>query len=123
MSILRTIPLLFFPMLAFYCCTITGTSGPAIGWLSIDGSIILFGTLCLLIEVAKSTLIGVRVMVDHILSLLLLIGALLAMVLLPDFKSETFLILFSFACVDVMGGFIISQRVAQRDIGISAGII
>lgn len=123
MTLLRAIPLLIFPAIAYVLCAITPLTGLKVGWLSLDGCIILFGIFTLLVEVAKASMIGTSVMIDHIGSLILLMCSLVCMVMFPLFQSETFVILFSLMIVDVMGGFVISQRVAQRDIGVTGGLL
>ena len=123
MTILRIIPLLLFPMIIYCACMVTtGLDEHILGFVSVGGVIILMAILILLLEIAKATFTSL-VLIDHIASLLVMVGAMAALILLPIFQTETFLILFSLSVIDVAGGIIISQRVAQRDIGVAGGLI
>ncbi len=72
--------------------------------------LVLFG------EVMKSTRIGVRTVVDHGLSLILFLGMLVEFLLVPQAGSATFFLLLVISFVDVLGGFAVTLRTAQRDL-------
>ena len=74
------------------------------------GIVVLFG------EVMKSTRIGIRTVVDHALSLILFLGMLVEFLLVKQAASATFFLLLVISFIDVLGGFAVSLRSAQRDL-------
>ena len=74
------------------------------------GVVVLFG------EVMKSTRIGIRTVVDHALSLILFLGMLVEFLLVKQAASATFFLLLVISFFDVLGGFAVSLRSAQRDL-------
>ena len=74
-------------------------------------AIILLG-----IEVIKATRMGIRGLMDHVLSMLLFIVMLVEFLLVQRAGTSTFFILMVISLVDVLAGFIITARTAQRDI-------
>ncbi len=74
------------------------------------GIVVLFG------EVMKSTRIGIRTVVDHALSLILFLGMLVEFLLVKQAASATFFLLLVISFFDVLGGFAVSLRSAQRDL-------
>jgi hypothetical protein len=71
-------------------------------------------------EMLKATRIGLRSIVDHMLSLLLLIVMLAEFLMSTRAATSTFLLLTVMSFVDVIGGFSITIRAAQRDIAIDS---
>jgi hypothetical protein len=67
-------------------------------------------------EVMKSTRIGVRTVVDHGLSLILFLGMLVEFLVVPQAGTATFFLLLVISFVDVLGGFAVTLRTAQRDL-------
>jgi hypothetical protein len=88
--------------------------------LSAGAGIVLIGIGCLLLEALKSTHTGTRGLVDQTLSVLLLGGALIGFIVIPQFGTATFAMLLALQFADVMMGVIISVKVARRDIGLNA---
>ncbi len=80
--------------------------------------LIAFTILILFVEILKSTRLGTRTIIDHMLSMLIFIGMIVEFLLLPAAATSTFFLLIVIAFVDVLGGFTVSIRTAQRDIGI-----
>lgn len=80
--------------------------------------LIALSILLLFVEILKSTRIGTRGIVDHMLSMLLFIGMLVEFLLVERAATSTFFLLMITSFVDVLGGFTVSVRTAQRDIGI-----
>jgi hypothetical protein len=68
------------------------------------------------IEVIKSTQIGIRAIVDHVLSMLLFVAMLVEFLLVKAAGTSTFFLLMVIAIVDVLAGFIISIRSSQRQV-------
>ena len=87
---------------------------------SVTAEDMLLGLAVILLplEILKATKIGVRSIVDHILSLVLFIVMLLEFVLVRQAGTSTFFLLMMVSLVDVLGGFIVTLRTAQRDMTI-----
>src|SRR5476651_1571426 len=81
--------------------------------------ILAFAIVLLGIEVVKATRMGIRGLMDHILSMVLFIVMLVEFLLVQLAGTSTFFILMVISLVDVLGGFIITARTAQRDIQIA----
>lgn len=80
--------------------------------------ILAFAIVLLGVEVIKATRMGIRGLLDHILSMVLFIVMLVEFLLVPRAGTSTFFILMVISLVDVLAGFIITARTAQRDIQI-----
>ncbi len=88
-------------------------------WTVTSEDILLaFSILLLSVEIMKSTRMGVRNIIDHVLSMVLFIVMLVEFLLVKQAGTSTFFILMIISLVDVMTGFIVSIRTAQRDIEI-----
>jgi len=85
---------------------------------SISDLLLVFAILLLFIEVMKSTRVGNRSIVDHMLSLLLFIVMMGEFIITPKAATSTFLILTVLCLVDVIAGFSITIRAAQRDVSV-----
>ena len=97
--------------------TIHLVSGQA--WTVTPEDIILaFAIILLGVEVIKATRMGIRGLMDHILSMVLFIVMLVEFLLVARAGTSTFFILMIISLVDVLAGFIITARTAQRDIQI-----
>ena len=77
--------------------------------------LLTLGVLLLPLEIFKATKVGVRSVVDHVLSMALFIVMLIEFLLVRQAGTSTFFILMMISVVDVLGGFIITLRTAQRD--------
>jgi hypothetical protein len=84
--------------------------------MSAGDMLIALAVLILCGEVLKSTRIGVRTVVDHTLSLLLFLGMLVEFILVKQAATATFFLLLVIGFVDVIGGFAVTLRSAQRDL-------
>ena len=81
--------------------------------------LIALSILLLFVEILKSTRIGTRGIIDHMLSMLLFIGMVVEFLLVQQAATSTFFLIMVCSFVDVLGGFTVSVRTAQRDIGIA----
>jgi hypothetical protein len=88
-----------------------------IGWGDL---LIALAILLLYVEIVKSARIGSRGIMEHMLSMLLFIGMIVEFLMVDRAASSTFFLLMVAEFVDVVGGFTVSVRTAQRDIGIAA---
>jgi hypothetical protein len=86
-------------------------------WAMSAGDILIaFSILLLFGEVMKSTRITLRTAVDHALSLILFLGMLVEFLLVRQAATPTFFLMLVISFVDVLGGFAVSLRSAQRDL-------
>jgi hypothetical protein len=80
--------------------------------------LVVLGVLLLYVEIVKATRFGTKAIIDHVLSLVLLIGMALELLAVERAATGTFLVLTMLSFVDVIGGFSITVRTAQRDVAI-----
>ncbi len=123
---LLVIPFAIYNMIAFLMPTFSWTdhvvsfrlvSGQ--DWTVTPSDILLaFSILLLSIEIMKSTRMSVRAIVDHVLSMLVFIVMLVEFLLVKQAGTSTFFLLMVIALVDVLVGFIVTARTAQRDLQI-----
>ena len=86
-------------------------------WAMTTGDLLITLAILLLCgEMLKATRIGVRTVIDHSLSLLLFLGMLVEFLLVKQASTGTFFLLLVVSFVDVIGGFAITLRSAQRDL-------
>ena len=88
-------------------------------WTMSAGDILIaFSVLFLFGELMKSTRIGVRSVVDHALSLILFLAMIVEFLLVAQAATATFFLLLVISFVDVLGGFAVTLRSAQRDLSV-----
>jgi hypothetical protein len=80
--------------------------------------LIAFAIVLLFFEMLKATRIGTRTVVDHGLSLILFLGMLVEFLIVPQASTSTFFLLLALSFIDVLGGFAITLRSAQRDLSV-----
>jgi hypothetical protein len=81
----------------------------------------LLVTLCLVllfIEIVKSTRTSSRQIVNHGLSMLTFVVALVEFIVLRGFATSTFFLILVMCLIDVVGGYTISIIAAEHDLGI-----
>ena len=123
---LLIIPFAIYNMIAFLMPSIAWADKVATihlmsgqDWTVTSEDILLaFAILLLAVEIMKSTRIGMRAIIDHVLSMILFIAMLVEFLLVKQAGTSTFFILMVISMVDVMAGFIVTARTAQRDIEI-----
>jgi hypothetical protein len=86
--------------------------------MSAGDMLIAFAILMLFGEVLKSTRIVLRTVVDHGLSLVLFLAMVVEFILVPQTSTGTFFTLLVLSFVDVLGGFVVTLRSAQRELTI-----
>jgi hypothetical protein len=84
--------------------------------MSAGDMLVALGILVLFGEIMKSTRIGIRTVVDHALSLILFLGMLVEFLLVKQCATATFFLLLVISFIDVLGGFAVTLRSAQRDL-------
>ena len=123
---LLVVPFAIYNMIAFLMPGMSWTGQVAVihlisgqDWTVTSEDILLaFSILLLAAEVIKATRMGIRGLMDHVLSMVLFIVMLVEFLLVARAGTSTFFILMVISLVDVMAGFIITARTAQRDIQI-----
>ena len=92
-------------------------------WSMSPGDILVaLGILVLFGEIMKSTRIGIRTVVDHALSLILFLGMLVEFLLVKQAATGTFFLLLVISFIDVLGGFAVTLRTAQRDLTVEGSL-
>ena len=86
--------------------------------VSLGDVLIIFSILILYVEILKATRIGVRSIIDHMLSLVLFIAMLAEFGILRQAATSTFMIIVTLSFVDVIAGFSITIRTSQRDVSL-----
>jgi hypothetical protein len=80
--------------------------------------LVILGVLLLYVEILKATRLSNKAIMDHVLSMVLFLGMTIEFISVQRAATSTFLILTALAFVDVIGGFTITIRTAQRDISL-----
>lgn len=80
--------------------------------------LLLVALVLLFLEILKATRFGMKSIVDHMLSLLLFIAMLIEFIMVARAANSTFFILMMISFVDVVAGFSVSIRTAQRDLSV-----
>jgi len=84
--------------------------------LTWEDIILAVSILLLCVEVIKSTRIGVRSIIDHVLSMVLFVAMLVEFLLVKAAGTSTFFLLLVISLVDVLAGFIVGIRSSQRQV-------
>ncbi|MBA4209606.1 MAG: hypothetical protein C0454_08760 [Parvibaculum sp.] len=123
----RTLPLMAFAIIAYNIIVyLTGLSMETqvfsvslisgAMWTIVLGDVIVFAALLLLfLELVSSTQTGTSTIVNHGLSMFVLVIALVQFIVLPEFGTSTFFALVLFAAFDVIAGFTVTITAARRD--------
>jgi hypothetical protein len=86
-------------------------------WAMAPGDIlVVFSILVLFFELVKATRVGMRTIIVHMLSAVLFAVCLVEFLLVKEAATATFFILLAITFVDMLAGFTISIRTAQRNI-------
>jgi hypothetical protein len=80
--------------------------------------LVLIGVLLLYVEIVKATRMSSKAIMDHVLSTVLFIAMMVEFITVQRAATSTFLILTALSFVDVIGGFSITIRTAQRDVAL-----
>ena len=91
--------------------------------MTVNDLTIAISILILFVELLKATRLSTRSIVDHLLSTLLSIVMLVEFLLIKQAATGTFFILMIISFVDVVGGFSVTIRSAQRDINIDSAAL
>ncbi len=121
---LLLLPFAFYNMIAFLTPGVSWTAPVTTvhmmsgqDWvLTWEDILIAVSIFLLWVEIIKSTRMGSRRVMDHILAMALFIGMLVEFLLVPQAATSTFFLLMAIALVDVLAGFIIGIRAGRRQI-------
>ena len=120
---LLIIPLAIYNMIAFLTPGILWTDRvtsvrlfSGADWVVTFGDILIGLALFLLfIEIAKATRAGAKSIVDHVLSIVILVAAIGEFNVLPQAATSTFALLAAISLIDVLGGFAIAMGLPRRE--------
>jgi hypothetical protein len=84
--------------------------------MSAGEMLVAFAIVLLCGEVIKASRVSSRSVLDHALSLLLFLGMLVEFLLVKQAATATFFLLLVVSFIDVLGGFAVTLRSAQRDL-------
>jgi hypothetical protein len=122
---LLLIPFALYNMVAFLLnmdFTTTLFSVPLLSGRSMAVStgdlLVLLGIALLYIEILKATRMSSKAIMDHVLSFVLFIVMVIQFIAMQRAATSTYLMLMALSFVDVIGGFTITIRTAQRDIAL-----
>jgi len=121
---LLLIPFAVYNMIAFLTPGVTWTAAVTTvhmmsgqDWvLTWEDLLIAFSIFLLWVEIIKSTRLGMRSVMDHLLAMALFIGMLVEFLLVKQAGTSTFFLLMIIALVDVLAGFIIAIRSGRRQV-------
>jgi hypothetical protein len=85
--------------------------------------LVLISLVLLFVEVVKSTGTGAVQVLNHAMSMMTFVVALIEFVVVPGFSTTTFFLLVAMTFFDVVAGFTVSIVAAKRDLGATHGII
>ena len=90
---------------------------------SLGDLVVVVGLGLLFVEVVKATRTTAIEVLNHALSMLVFIVALVEFIVLPSFATSPFFFLVIMTLFDIVAGFTISIVAAKRDLGVAGGII
>tara|TARA_R110002110_G_scaffold5945_13_gene30062 strand:+ start:4680 stop:5072 length:393 start_codon:yes stop_codon:yes gene_type:complete len=94
--------------------TVTLISG-AVWTITVGDIVLFFGLVLLFLELVNATRTGTSTIINHALSMLVLLIALVQFIVLPQFGTSIFFILVLLALFDVVAGFTVTITAARRD--------
>ena len=130
-SWLTSIPLLAFALAAYAAFAAVGTdfsltlfkiTMPSGGeWsITLGDMLLAFSLFVLFFEVLKSTRTGGNSVVDHALSMIVFVVALILFLIWPPASTSLFFLITLISLIDVMAGFSVTIRAARRDYSVGA---
>jgi hypothetical protein len=85
---------------------------------SVGDALVTLALILLFVEIVKSTRTSSNQIVNHGLSMLTFVVALVEFITLHGFATSTFFLILAMCLVDVIGGYTISIIAAEHDLGI-----
>jgi len=87
----------------------------AVWTVAVGDVLIFFGLILLFVELISATRTGASTIVNHALSMLVLLIALVEFVVLPQFGNSLFFLIVVLVLLDVIAGFTVTITSARRD--------
>jgi len=87
----------------------------AIWTISVNDIFIFAGLVLLFVELVSATRTSATTIINHALSMLVLLVALIEFIVLPQFGHSTFFLLVLLSLFDVIAGFTVTITAARRD--------
>lgn len=89
-------------------------------WAVKLGDLLLsFGLIMLFLELVNSTKTGASTIINHALSMLVLLVALVQFIVLPQFGTSVFFLIVLLNLLDVIAGFTVTITAARRDFSVA----
>lgn len=86
--------------------------------INMEEAFIVLSLFFLFFEILKSTRVSSRSLIDHMLSMLVFVAGMAEFLLVKPAGNSVFAILLCVMLLDVIAGFSVSVRVAQRDFSV-----
>ncbi len=133
-------PLLAISLVVFAILTLTGAVGTAaMPWYDVMfvelpmvsgdmwkvtwGDVFLLASMGLLfVELLRSTRTGSESIMNHALSVVVFVVALLLFIIVEGFGNSVFFLFMSMTFLDFMAGFIVTTVTARRDLSVAGGL-
>lgn len=91
----------------------------AVWTVTVGDVVIIFGLLLLFLELINATRTGAPTIINHALSMLVLLVAMVEFIVLPQFGTSVFFLLVLLALLDTIAGFTVTITSARRDFSVS----
>ena len=127
---LRVFPLLIVPVVIYAVLALGGGVGMLAhgvdipmfsrdNWhFSLGDLLVLVALVLLFVEIVKSTRTTSRQLINHGLSMVVFVIALVCFIALKGFATSTFFLILTMALFDVVAGYTISIVAAEHDLGV-----
>jgi len=131
-GLLRALPFMIVPIAAYLLIawidhallgkTIFNAGMPSNGvWsFTVADLLTVVALFALFVEVLKATYTGRSTVMDHALSTVAFVIALICFLLIPEAASSTFFAILVMCAIDVIGGFSVGITAARRDIDVDS---
>ena len=90
--------------------------------ITLGDTFVIVSLLILFLEIVKATRTNQVAIMNHALSMLVFIVALVEFIVMEGFGNSTFFLIMAMSMLDVIAGFTITISTAHRDLGIGQGI-
>lgn len=91
--------------------------------LSWGDGLLTLSLVLLFIEIIKATSTGAASIINHGLSMIIFVLALILFIVAPGFANTVFFLITMMTLFDVMAGFTVTTVAAKRDLGVAPGVI
>lgn len=130
------LPLLFFSLVIYFITTLAGggaawVDAELIELVMISGNrwqitygdgFLILSLVFLFVEILRATKTGTDSLLNHALSAVVFVAALMMFITMDGYGNSVFFIFTMMAALDFMAGFIVTTVTARRDFGVSGGL-